>query len=443
MKNVKFTIEKRKDSEENGIITNLPIRVDFSFDSYKRFEYYTGLKVDLKYWDDGMARDEDGNLINKKRIHEGRVKRTHPNSVDLNNKLSGLKTEIVRLYETANILKTPLTLEYFRNGVKKFQNRLDSTERNNIFEYYDMYIESMDGIHAKNSVKKYKSTLIHLKKFCKNKTNISFYDTGYNFLERLHNYLTKKAGKNENGLGFNTVIKYMKSFKAFLKWADLNGFNKNLDFYKYKIESELIPKIVSLKMEEIMKIYNYYLEDEYLIRVRDIFCFACFTGQRYGEIVELKKYHIKDGIWNNKSFKTKHNKEVNIPLNKFALELLRKYENHGSDNCFPTISNQNMNDYLKILGEKMEMFDTVVQYYYKGAERIEEKKMMFELMTTKIGRKSMASNLAELNVDSKTAISITGHKTEKVFNQRYAEKRITSSIAAMKLMEDKLAESEQ
>ncbi len=48
-----------------------------------------------------------------------------------------------------------------------------------------------------------------------------------------------------------------------------------------------------------MKLYKLKIKSETLRQVRDVFCFGCFTGQRYSDIAGLKPQHIVDKIWFN------------------------------------------------------------------------------------------------------------------------------------------------
>ena len=65
MPRVNFLLEKRKDKNTgNLIIKNVPILLDFNFEG-KRFQHYTGERIDAKYWDNGIEIVND----QRKRIH--------------------------------------------------------------------------------------------------------------------------------------------------------------------------------------------------------------------------------------------------------------------------------------------------------------------------------------------------------------------------------------
>ena len=105
-----------------------------------------------------------------------------------------------------------------------------------------------------------------------------------------------------------------------------------------------------LTMDELHTITDVEL-NESLMKVRDVFLCACYTGLSYTDIKKLNKTHIKKGddnfmwIYINRN---KTNTPSNIPLLPKAESLINKYmELCNSDVIFPVISNQKINKYLK------------------------------------------------------------------------------------------------
>lgn len=176
-----------------------------------------------------------------------------------------------------------------------------------------------------------------------------------------------------------------------------------------------------------MTILNYDLsEHSTLIKVRDIFCFGCFTGQRYSDIARLRREDIRDGIWFLKTKKTKDSLE--IPLNDFALEILAKYKTSSSP--LPDISNQKMNYYLKDLGKLLDINDVTIKTRYSGKDVIEEIKPKYEFLSTHTARRTFVTLSLEKGMRPETVMSITGHKDYKTM-QRYL--KITSKVKAIEM----------
>jgi integrase len=252
------------------------------------------------------------------------------------------------------------------------------------------------------------------------------------FLEGFKAYLVKEAGHTHN-----TVVKYAKTLKAFISWATERGYNGNDDYKKLKIEGEKAPAIIYLTWDELMHLYTMKIENESLAQVRDVFCFGCFTGQRYSDIENLKPEHIVEGIWINAPIKSHSAQTLYIPLNMYALKILGKYKKLPTGKSLPVISNQKMNAYLKELGEKAEFFNNVTIYRFKGGKRIESSVMKYKVMTTHIMRKTFVTNALSLGMQTATIKEFTGHKSEKDFN-RYLAVITEDKIKAMNMFNKKI-----
>jgi integrase len=168
-----------------------------------------------------------------------------------------------------------------------------------------------------------------------------------------------------------------------------------------------------------MHLYKKKIKKNYLDQVRDVFCFCCFTGLRYSDVLNLKRSNIKGDTIEFTSIKTAES--LIIDLNTYSQAILDKYKNFPfkDDKCLPVISNQKMNEYLKELGQaaKFKSPETIV--YYKGAERIEDTFQKWQLMTTHMGRRTFVTNALFLNIPSEVIQQWTGHKDHKVFEKYY------------------------
>jgi len=97
---------------------------------------------------------------------------------------------------------------------------------------------------------------------------------------------------------------------------------------------------------------------ERLDRVRDVFLFCCFTGLAYADVSKLNLYHLfkgEDGHTWIKISRTKTGTQSLIPVIPQAHSILNKYMpqmiNANIELLLPIISNQNLNKYLKEIGE--------------------------------------------------------------------------------------------
>jgi site-specific recombinase XerD len=150
-----------------------------------------------------------------------------------------------------------------------------------------------------------------------------------------------------------------------------------------------------------------------LERVRDVFIFICYTGVSYSDLAALKTDNIVHGIDGAKFIRVERNKtrEVcNIPLLPRSEQILVKYSNcpisQNKGILLPVISNQKMNDYLKLIAQKAKITKAV---------------------SCHIGRHSFATLSLEMGVPMETVSKVLGHRSIKT-TQIYG--KITNSKIA-------------
>lgn len=229
-----------------------------------------------------------------------------------------------------------------------------------------------------------------------------------------------------------TVEKQWRYFKWFLDWATRKGYNTNTAHQRFRPKFKTTDKtIVFLDWDELMRIYKFkvpktgkkvilttYDGIEYektvglssaLDRVRDMFCFCCFTSLRYSDMRNLKRSDIVDGVINPTTVKT-HDK-IAIELNDYSRAILDKYEGmvFPGGTALPVISNQKMNDYLKELAELAGLNAPVTQIYYKNGERIEETKPKYSVIGTHAGRRTFICNALSMGIPADIVMKWTGH----------------------------------
>lgn len=97
------------------------------------------------------------------------------------------------------------------------------------------------------------------------------------------------------------------------------------------------------------------INDQKLAQVRDVFCFTCWTGQRYSDIEKLTREDLmetSDGKLEWHLYTTKTQSRIKVPITPYAEDILNKYK--GNKHPLPKYSNQKMNEYLKELGAYLD-----------------------------------------------------------------------------------------
>lgn len=235
---------------------------------------------------------------------------------------------------------------------------------------------------------------------------ISIHDVDKDFFSKFVGYFLNKGFTN------TTISKSIKLLKWFMKWAENNGYDVNPDWKQFSSKLKEPEKaIVFLTWEELMAVYQFAIPEEkqYLDRVRDVFCFLCFTGLRYSDVANLKKSDIFDDYIQVTTIKTAE--VLQIELNKYARSILKKYQGEifPGGLVLPVISNQKTNDYLKELMYLVGLDEPVKQVYYSGSRRIEEVRPKYEVITTHCGRRTFICNALALGIPAQVVMQWTGH----------------------------------
>jgi integrase len=173
--------------------------------------------------------------------------------------------------------------------------------------------------------------------------------------------------------------------------------------------------VIYLEWEELMHLYDFAFPPERadLSAVRDVFCFCCFTGLRYSDVVKLRHSDVKENHISVVTQKTADG--LIIELNNYSRAILEKYKNHTSDNdnALPVMRLKKMNGYLRDMGELAGIDAPQRIVYFKGSNRHEEVYKKHELLTTHCGRRTFIVNSLRLGVPAEVIMSWTGHSDYK------------------------------
>jgi integrase len=197
-------------------------------------------------------------------------------------------------------------------------------------------------------------------------------------------------GKNEMGLLNDTVAKYVENLKNFMKWSLERSYHKNREFQRSDFSSRRKQRvqIVTLTFDELKKFFDYdFSNDIRLERVRDLFCFACFTGQRWDDVINFDKEDIKGDSWEFTARKPPK-KKVIVPFLGYvspALDILKKYNLELFD------------EYIKEAAEVAELNRLVSLKRERGREEVIDTKPLHRFITMHTGRRTCVSLL--LNVE--------------------------------------------
>lgn len=403
-------LEQRKDAK-TGLLReiNVSILIDFSFDG-KRIWIQTGLRIDKKNWDEKNSR----------------VKPNVIGSVEMNAIIAEKCAHITKIHREAILMgKTP-SVSYLRNILQGNK----PTSRKSVIQHYEGFIDGYKIKASEGTIKKLQTNKKHLQDFVKAyRISLDFESIDIPFLNKYVEYFQVKKLHTNGTIGRN-----VKVLKWFLNHCAKMGFHSNYAFksFTYKI---IEAEIFNLSYDELFSLYNLVLDNECFAQVRDVFCFCCFTGLRYGDVKNLKKTDINNGFFEIITLKTKS--KATIPLIDEAQEILDKYRDVLGNRALPVISNQKMNAYLKEVAKIAKLTRVITKVRYRGSKRLESTAPLHDIITTHMGRKTLVSYLFSKDVDSELIRSISNHKSISAFS-RYNNIDIEHKTNAMRVAFSKI-----
>lgn len=185
--------------------------------------------------------------------------------------------------------------------------------------------------------KKHASTLKTLKDFG---GIVRFGDLTASNIMRFDDYLHTK------GVTQVTIHSHHKILKTYVNIALAMGYIRDTPYRSVKIERGTPKGKKYLTEEELTRLRSCELPTR-LDRVRDVFLFQCYTALSYSDMAKLdfaRDAVVEDGRYKIRDTRIKTDEEYYIVLVEPAMAILKKYKY-----TLPVISNQKMNDALKLI----------------------------------------------------------------------------------------------
>jgi len=386
--------------------------------------FNVGYRVEVAKWSHDTQRCKTGTSHGKKKI----------SAKDINSEIQKLDDVIESIFTAFELKEVVPSIDEFRSEynakINKISNKTAIADKT-LFHYYDDFVakESISNNWKYATLQKFATIKKHLKKFDENLTFEKLTREGLN--EYILFLRKKKDMRN------STILKQIAFVRWFLKWATREGYNKNLAYTNFLPKMDTVDKkVIFLDWTELMTVYNFDFKTakkkiknnkrevikvialteenkKALERVRDVFCFMCFTSLRYSDVENLKRSDINNDEIRITTIKTSDN--LTIDLNNYSKAILDKYANeiYPDNKALPVISNQKMNDHLKEMGEICELETPITITYFKGSDRIDEVYFKYELLGTHAGRRTFICNALSLGIAPQTIMKFTGHADYK------------------------------
>jgi site-specific recombinase XerD len=302
-----------------------------------RIDFSTSIEVTKEKWDQ----------------QDQRVRGMDELAIQYNNTLSVLRSLAWDCYNQKLRSKLPVTVELIKAEVlgrdKPNYTLLHAID----FQIANLTARVGNDVSL-NTVKKYKTIKLKVVDFIQSKLRRNDYyllELSNKFIFDFDTYL-----RTEGKLSHNAVAKNMQQLRRVITVAIQNEWIPKDPFPNYRITPKETERGF-LSLEEVELISSVVLIER-LDKVRDVFLFCCYTGLAYADVSKLNPYHLfkaEDGHKWIKISRTKTGTQSLIPVIPQALSILDKYKplmtKANSELLLPIISNQNLNKYLKEIGE--------------------------------------------------------------------------------------------
>ena len=349
--------------------------------------YYTGEKIERRHWS----------------TTQNRVLKSHKEHYSINDYLDQIEVHFNAVRRGLHV-SNKLTSSYMRIELDKYFRGLHTS----FFDLYDSFItEKKIGLYSKDLSRKHKN--IRDKIFSFN-PGLSVNDLSLNFMVGFTNYLF-----SEKNLSTNTVSKYIKFFKSFIREIETREIIKPVpsSFMNYSIrQKETRHPYLSLSELEIIE--KYKPKADYLINVKYELLKGAYSGLRHSDWDKLNLDNIVN-IENRAYFQimtTKTKEMVFIPATDKLKNALSKKSHH--------ISNQKFNKYIKTLCAAAGINSVFIKPEYKGNKATQKVFKKHEIVSSHIARRSFVVNSLKASIPSYIIMKVTGHKNESSF-KRYAQ----------------------
>lgn len=248
----------------------------------------------------------------------------------------------------------------------------------------------------------------------------------------------------------NTATQYAKHFRAFLNWCMNTGRTSNREFLNYEIRSERYRAPFYLTIAERNIVRDHKFTSTSISRVRDIFLFQCFTGERYSDlyrfswdnIIEIE-YVDRDGQSQKlvalsyipqKISREKNISPIIIPLEGETLNLIEKYRNiDSSGRLFPVPSLTYYNRIIKKVLRDCGINRQIEVLDQKTGKLIHVP--IWNVAGSHIARRTCIGSLFKLGINRDVIASISGHSKGSKAISRYYEVDTEQKVEALRTIQ--------
>ncbi|OYZ01866.1 MAG: hypothetical protein B7Y37_04525 [Sphingobacteriia bacterium 28-36-52] len=392
----RFYLKNQKSSEPTLIY--LDVRYT-SLEGVERFTLTTGEKI----------RPEEWNFSTQRAIVSKHLQKNSSLNFWLEKMVNTFKSEF-RNFQINGIIPTAAILKEKVNGIL---NIIPITvpdspiQKLELFPFIEQFIKDCIPVRKEATIKTYWGTYRKMQQFAEKLgvKNFEYKDITLEWRSQFISFLQSK------GVSRNTEGKHIKTIKVFMNEATERNLNTNIAFRSkgFQKPNEETQKIF-LTMEKINKLADLDLSNNTLYDIiRDYFIISCLTALRFSDVIRIRKENIKKNFIEIKTVKT--GQGVVIPIAPLVKNILIKYNYElPKAPC-----NQVFNRYLKEIGKKAGLNDSIQITRTIGGIKKSEIKFEWELLSSHVGRRSLISNCILEGVNTSSLMVLSAHKSLRSF----------------------------
>ncbi|SEQ02745.1 Site-specific recombinase XerD [Hyunsoonleella jejuensis] len=394
-----------------------PIFLDYSYGRKNRFKYSIGYSVNPDYWI-----KEKGKVKNVRAVTNAKI---------INDRIDDITRTLKEFVEDCDSNQIPLTnfimkacLDDFRNEEEEVQEEKEE-EITTLISYIEKYIKQKEKELPKtvkgyrnNTIKSYEQTLGHLKDYEEEYSCVLDFDLDNEFYSDFIEFMNSRTyqfkKKEKRHYSLNTIGKQIKNLKVFMGAALIEEYHTNLKYKRFKVQTEITTAIF-LEIAELKSMYELDLsESPHLELARDVFIIGCEVGQRISDYHNLREQEIVNHE-SERYIKIKQEKTKKEVLCKIT-PVIETIMNQRYGGILPSkITEQKLNDYIKIVGEKAEINSQIKVEITRGGKRKVNHIPKHQLIQGHSARRTFCTLKYKAGVPVHSILELSGHSTLKEF----------------------------
>lgn len=376
----------------------------------KQIKIYTGHTIKPAYW----LKDEQ--KAKTKGIGE---------NVALNDSLARMGELVSDCYNKSlakGIIPTPAQL---KAAIAPIDAAEAEKHRLTLDTAFSLRISQLREAGTHNTAKGYETARKHLLEYQQaSRAAVDFDTLTLPFFDK---YLAFLSQQRKVKLTDNSIHKDVRILKTFLRWATARGYNSQQDFLKLNY-AQHDPAIVALTERELQAVALADLAARpKLANARDLFLIMAYTGLRYSDLKALatRPDCDKGEYLDIRALKT------NMPAIPPVTPQARPLLNQLFSGAIHVVSNQRLNDYIKLIGEAAGVVEPTEKLLHRGGERLVNVLPKFELMSCHTGRKTFVTLAMQRGANFSYVMKATGHTNINSF-RRYMDDSKTNVVNEFK-----------